>query len=267
MCAARSVNKAEACEGACNVAHAAGVANRVVPWCFAVDEGAAVRGRNARSILRRFSRLETAVSKTWHDDGHARKPMLSRSLCVRRLCRRTHLQRLCSSASVVRLLTPSEAATLAPSSALQLTVKVPADDNRHVRLLDIFVARGADGAIAAYENHCPHAGGPLNMLPDRFFTRDGAHLICMRHGARFSPTDGECVHGPCAGEALSALPVDSDQSGAIVARWSALRHICVHGGGAYVLREATSDDARVPAVTRAESSPLPRRAPRRGQSG
>ena len=56
-------------------------------------------------------------------------------------------------------------------------------------LESLFVVK-QDGALYAYVNSCPHIGTPLNVVPDRFFDRDGKHLLCSTHGARFfaSPT-------------------------------------------------------------------------------
>jgi nitrite reductase/ring-hydroxylating ferredoxin subunit len=41
------------------------------------------------------------------------------------------------------------------------------------------------------------------MFDDRYFTRDGRHLLCSGHAALFRPQDGECVAGPCAGDRLT----------------------------------------------------------------
>lgn len=65
----------------------------------------------------------------------------------------------------------------------------------------VVVVRRA-GALYAYVNSCPHLGTPLDFLPDRFFDRDGRHLLCSTHGARFRVEDGYCVEGPCAGKSL-----------------------------------------------------------------
>ena len=58
------------------------------------------------------------------------------------------------------------------------------------------------GEIFAYENVCPHAGHPLNMIPRQFFNMDHSLLICSSHGAVFEPDSGTCVAGPCAGVGL-----------------------------------------------------------------
>ena len=146
---------------------------------------------------------------------------------------------------------------MAPSTARELVVRVPTDDMAFVRVLDVFVARDADGALSAYENFCPHAGGALNFLPDKFFSRDGRHLLCTRHGAKFEPTEGLCVLGPCSGDALNALPFEVGEDGDVVARWADLRQLCDEGGGAFVLRPADHDEARGPPVERPGTPPPP----------
>ena len=67
-----------------------------------------------------------------------------------------------------------------------------------------FVVR-AGKELRAYVNRCPHAGHPLNLLPDRFLTPDGALLLCSSHGALFEKLTGYCMAGPCAGRSLTPL--------------------------------------------------------------
>lgn len=105
--------------------------------------------------------------------------------------------------------------TLAPGTALCRIDAVP-DGNGHGITLGagrdqrrVFVLRfGA--TLLAYENLCPHAGTPLNWLPDRFLTRDGRHLLCATHGAEFRIQDGYCVKGPCAGKSLRPIRIARD---------------------------------------------------------
>ena len=166
-----------------------------------------------------------------------------------------------SSSTVVQLLTAEELAALKPLSARNKIVRVPSQDEGTVRLLDVFVVRDGDDGVAAFENHCPHAGGPLNMLPDRFFARSGQHLMCTRHGALFDPADGKCVRGPCADMQLNTLPI-REEDGVLVS-WEALQQLCANGGGAYV--ECSADDVRAagPTVRDADDRPPPvRRAAR-----
>ena len=77
------------------------------------------------------------------------------------------------------------------------------------RLEILLVRTGPDDSdIAAFENACPHAGTPLDNFPDQFMTRDGQHLLCATHGARFRPEDGFCISGPCKGQSLKPLAVE-----------------------------------------------------------
>lgn len=69
----------------------------------------------------------------------------------------------------------------------------------------LFVLRSA-GEIRLYRNSCPHLDVPLEYRKDRFLSADGSRVICYAHGAQFLPDTGLCVHGPCLGERLTALP-------------------------------------------------------------
>ncbi len=66
----------------------------------------------------------------------------------------------------------------------------------------------AGAAVHAYVNRCPHAGHPLDLIPGRFLTPDGALLLCASHGAVFEKSTGLCLAGPCAGRALRALRLE-----------------------------------------------------------
>ena len=70
-----------------------------------------------------------------------------------------------------------------------------------------FVVR-VGGAVHAYVNRCPHAGHPLNLLPQRFLTADGTLILCSSHGALFEKGTGYCVAGPCAGQGLTPIPIE-----------------------------------------------------------
>jgi nitrite reductase/ring-hydroxylating ferredoxin subunit len=72
--------------------------------------------------------------------------------------------------------------------------------------LELVLLRSA-GRATAYRNRCPHRGTPLDWVPGRFLSADGALLQCATHGARFRFEDGLCVAGPCRGERLVPVPV------------------------------------------------------------
>ncbi len=69
-----------------------------------------------------------------------------------------------------------------------------------------FLVRVGD-AVHAYVNRCPHAGRPLNFLPDRFLTLDGELIQCVAHGALFEKDTGLCIAGPCVDESLRRIAV------------------------------------------------------------
>ncbi|HKD54562.1 MAG TPA: Rieske 2Fe-2S domain-containing protein [Steroidobacteraceae bacterium] len=62
--------------------------------------------------------------------------------------------------------------------------------------------------VRGYVNRCPHAGHPLNLLPERFLTPDGTLLLCSSHGALFEKGTGYCVAGPCAGRSLTPVALE-----------------------------------------------------------
>lgn len=68
----------------------------------------------------------------------------------------------------------------------------------------ILLRRGA--RVRAYHNRCPHQGVRLEYRKDRFLSADGERVICYAHGAHFDADSGTCTHGPCLGQALTAVP-------------------------------------------------------------
>lgn len=86
-------------------------------------------------------------------------------------------------------------------------------------LVRLFVVR-KDGVLRGYVNSCPHAFTPLDWVPDRFFDREKQHLLCATHGALFRILDGVCVRGPCAGKALTPVPVEAAEGVVRIARTS-----------------------------------------------
>jgi nitrite reductase/ring-hydroxylating ferredoxin subunit len=70
----------------------------------------------------------------------------------------------------------------------------------------IFVVREGEH-VAAYENHCPHVGAPLDWVPGRFLDFERKNILCATHGARFRVADGFCFEGPCAGKYLTPVPI------------------------------------------------------------
>jgi len=61
--------------------------------------------------------------------------------------------------------------------------------------------------VRAWLNICPHAGRRLDWAPGQFLKSKEGLLVCAAHGATFETGGGECVAGPCRGEALRAVAV------------------------------------------------------------
>lgn len=64
--------------------------------------------------------------------------------------------------------------------------------------------------VDAFLNVCPHAGRPLDWAPGQFLVSRDGHLVCAAHGASFVLSTGECVAGPCRGDALRRVDVRVD---------------------------------------------------------
>jgi len=63
-------------------------------------------------------------------------------------------------------------------------------------------------AVRAWLNICPHAGRRLDWAPGQFLKSKDGLLVCAVHGASFELQCGDCVAGPCRGEALRAVAVE-----------------------------------------------------------
>lgn len=65
-----------------------------------------------------------------------------------------------------------------------------------------------NGELHAYLNLCRHLPVSLDYDDNRFFHRDGHHLVCQTHGAMFHPSTGLCTRGPCQGQSLHRLNIE-----------------------------------------------------------
>jgi nitrite reductase/ring-hydroxylating ferredoxin subunit len=62
-------------------------------------------------------------------------------------------------------------------------------------------------AVRAWLNVCPHAGRRLDWAPGKFLLSKTGDLVCAAHGATFELQGGQCLAGPCRGQALRAVHV------------------------------------------------------------
>lgn len=72
------------------------------------------------------------------------------------------------------------------------------------------------GRVRAWFNVCPHAGRRLDWAPGKFLRSNGL-LVCAAHGASFELGGGECVAGPCRGQALRAVALEVRDGGVYLA--------------------------------------------------
>ena len=79
--------------------------------------------------------------------------------------------------------------------------------SHHGKNLAIFVIR-KEGQFHSFINRCPHTGVNLEWLEDQFLDRDNAYIQCTGHDALFEIDSGHCVHGPCAGDNLTLVPLN-----------------------------------------------------------
>lgn len=73
-----------------------------------------------------------------------------------------------------------------------------------------------EGRLYAYLNRCPHLGIELNWMPGRFMDPDNCFIQCANHAALFIPENGQCIAGPCQGDALTSLEVTEDNGTVLV---------------------------------------------------
>lgn len=62
------------------------------------------------------------------------------------------------------------------------------------------------GTVRAWRNRCPHVGVGLDWGDGRCLGGPD-ELVCAMHGALFQASTGLCTAGPCAGDALEAVPI------------------------------------------------------------
>lgn len=83
---------------------------------------------------------------------------------------------------------------------------IPHEGSKGFQLDDAAVfAVKKDGTVYVYRNRCPHLGIGLEWNEDQFLDSEGALIQCSTHGALFIIESGECVAGPCRGEALTPV--------------------------------------------------------------
>lgn len=70
--------------------------------------------------------------------------------------------------------------------------------------VSFFVVRKQQ-AVHVYLNQCPHLGIPLEWQTDQFLDSTNSLIVCAMHGAQFLIESGQCISGPCSGQALTPI--------------------------------------------------------------
>ena len=81
---------------------------------------------------------------------------------------------------------------------------------------DTLFAVRCRGTLHVWRDRCPHAGTPMAWRKHAYLNAAGDRIVCAAHGALFEPDTGLCVHGPCLGQRLQALPFSVDAAGELV---------------------------------------------------
>ncbi len=75
----------------------------------------------------------------------------------------------------------------------------------------LLIAVKKNGRIHLYLNRCPHRGIPLEWQPDQFLDIERQFIQCSSHGALFNIDTGDCIQGPCQGQALQPVSFTVDK--------------------------------------------------------
>jgi len=71
----------------------------------------------------------------------------------------------------------------------------------------LFVVRRGT-ALHGWQDRCPHEGAtPLPYRRHAYLNANGTRIVCFAHGAQFDIASGECLIGPCKGDALTKVPL------------------------------------------------------------
>jgi nitrite reductase/ring-hydroxylating ferredoxin subunit len=82
----------------------------------------------------------------------------------------------------------------------------------------LFVVRQGQ-KVHGWLDACPHIdGAPMAWRKDAYLSADRSRIVCHAHGAQFDIATGACLHGPCKGQSLTAVPLAITPEGGI---WAA----------------------------------------------
>ena len=68
----------------------------------------------------------------------------------------------------------------------------------------------SEGKYKAFKNSCPHQARRMDYSLGKFLTTPQGNIVCPAHGAEFKPDTGLCVNGPCLGESLEHVHIETN---------------------------------------------------------
>jgi nitrite reductase/ring-hydroxylating ferredoxin subunit len=80
----------------------------------------------------------------------------------------------------------------------------------------VFVVRRGE-VLYGWLDRCPHEGDtPLPYRRHAYLDAKGTRIVCFAHGAQFDIATGECLIGPCVGQALTPVPLEIEEDGRVL---------------------------------------------------
>jgi nitrite reductase/ring-hydroxylating ferredoxin subunit len=81
----------------------------------------------------------------------------------------------------------------------------------------LFVVRLGD-TLHGWHDRCPHEGAtPLPYRRHAYLNKAATRIVCFAHGAQFDIGSGQCLVGPCIGQALAKVPLTISADGLLMA--------------------------------------------------
>ena len=74
------------------------------------------------------------------------------------------------------------------------------------------------GQVYAYLNRCAHQPKALTDTGNAL-NADAQLIVCQQHQAIFTPTNGQCITGPCIGSQLTSIPIVEQDEQILLLGW------------------------------------------------
>ncbi|MBL4772652.1 MAG: Rieske (2Fe-2S) protein [Alcanivoracaceae bacterium] len=68
------------------------------------------------------------------------------------------------------------------------------------------------GKYYGFKNSCPHQGRRMDYAAGKFLLSETGNIICPAHGAEFDCDSGLCINGPCLGQSLVSVNIQTNET-------------------------------------------------------